>query len=45
LLATLAYNFCFTEPVFTLHVDSPENVVALAFFGRGLGSRRAVTHC
>ncbi len=33
LLATLAYNFCFTEPVFTLHVASPENIVALAFFG------------
>ena len=33
LLATLAYNFCFTEPVFTMHVASPENVVALAFFG------------
>ncbi|MDP3858265.1 MAG: sensor histidine kinase KdpD [Stagnimonas sp.] len=33
LLATLAYNFCFTEPVFTLHVASPENVVALGFFG------------
>ncbi len=33
LLATLAYNFCFTEPLFTLHIASPENVVALAFFG------------
>ena len=33
LLSTIAYNFCFTEPVFTLHVTSPENVVALAFFG------------
>lgn len=32
-LATLAYNFCFTEPVFTLHVASPENIVALGFFG------------
>ncbi len=33
LMATLAYNFCFTEPVFTLHVASPENFVALVFFG------------
>ena len=33
LLATAAYNFCFTEPVFTLHVASAENIVALAFFG------------
>ena len=33
LLSTFAYNFCFTEPVFTLHVESPENIVALAFFG------------
>ena len=33
LFATLAYNFCFTEPVFTLHVASAENIVALAFFG------------
>jgi two-component system sensor histidine kinase KdpD len=33
LLATLAYNFSFTEPVFTFHVASPENVVALGFFG------------
>lgn len=33
LLATVAYNFCFTEPLFTLHVASAENIVALAFFG------------
>ena len=32
-MATLFYNFCFTEPVFTLHVASAENVVALGFFG------------
>ncbi|MDO9453233.1 MAG: sensor histidine kinase KdpD [Stagnimonas sp.] len=33
LLATLAYNFCFTEPVFTMHIANAENIVALAFFG------------
>ena len=33
LLATAAYNFCFTEPIFTMHIASPENIVALAFFG------------
>ncbi|MES2883281.1 MAG: sensor histidine kinase KdpD [Pseudomonadota bacterium] len=33
LIATLAYNFCFTEPIFTMHIASPENIVALAFFG------------
>ena len=32
LVATLAYNFCFTEPIFTMHIASPENIVALAFF-------------
>lgn len=32
-VSTLAYNFFFTEPVFTLHVASIENVVALGFFG------------
>lgn len=33
LVATVAYNFCFTEPIFTMHIASPENIVALAFFG------------
>ncbi len=33
LLSTFAYNYCFTEPVFTLHVASAGNVVSLAFFG------------
>jgi two-component system, OmpR family, sensor histidine kinase KdpD len=32
-LSTIAYNFTFTEPVFTLHIGTPENVVAVVFFG------------
>ncbi|MES2683835.1 MAG: sensor histidine kinase KdpD [Pseudomonadota bacterium] len=44
LLATVAYNFCFTEPIFTMHIASAENIVALAFFGiiAVLASRLAV---
>jgi two-component system sensor histidine kinase KdpD len=32
LLSSLAYNFFFTPPLYTLTVTDPENVVALAFF-------------
>ncbi len=31
LLSTIAYNFFFLEPLFTLTIDNPQNVVALIF--------------
>jgi len=31
-LAALAYNYCFTEPRFSLTVNDPSNVVAILFF-------------